>query len=223
MYLVKTPRVIQKLFPNFHWRVETSDAPTIYFTFDDGPIPQLTPWLLEQLEQFDAKATFFCVGNNVRRYPELVDQVLDAGHTIGNHTMHHLDGWKSDNVPYFHDVRHCAVQVKSSLFRPPYGRLKPSQAQFLQRHYEVVMWDVLSGDFDPELNAEDCYQNVVNNARPGSIVVFHDSLKAEDKLRDFLPRLLAYYAALGYRFEALTPALLAQGTTQGIPALQTVS
>lgn len=111
-------------------------------------------------------------------------------------------------------------RVKSSLFRPPYGRLKPSQAQFLQRHYEVVMWDVLSGDFDPELTAEDCYQNVVNNARPGSIVVFHDSLKAEDKLRDFLPRLLAHYAALGYRFEALTPELLSQGATQAIPALQ---
>ncbi|MEM1357345.1 MAG: polysaccharide deacetylase family protein [Bacteroidota bacterium] len=221
MYLVKTPRVIQKLFPNFHWRVESSDAPTIYFTFDDGPIPQLTPWVLEQLAEFNAKATFFCVGNNVRRYPELVDQVLDAGHSVGNHTMHHLDGWKSDNVPYFHDVRHCAVQVKSSLFRPPYGRLMPSQAQFLQRHYEVVMWDVLSGDFDPELTAEDCYQNVVNNARSGSIVVFHDSLKAEEKLRDFLPRLLAHYAALGYRFEALTPELLTQGVTPGIPALQT--
>ncbi|MEM9258719.1 MAG: polysaccharide deacetylase family protein [Bacteroidota bacterium] len=203
--------------------MESSDAPTIYFTFDDGPIPQLTPWVLDQLAEFDAKATFFCVGNNVRRYPELVDQILDAGHSVGNHTMHHLDGWKSDNVPYFHDVRHCAVQVKSSLFRPPYGRLMPSQAQFLQRHYEVVMWDVLSGDFDPELTAEDCYQNVVNNARPGSIVVFHDSLKSEDKLRDFLPRLLAHYAALGYRFEALTPELLTQTVTPAIPALQTAS
>jgi peptidoglycan/xylan/chitin deacetylase (PgdA/CDA1 family) len=221
MYLVKTPRVIQKLFPNFHWRVEKQDEPTLYLTFDDGPIPQVTPWILEQLEAYNAKATFFCVGNNARRYPELVEQTLAAGHSIGNHTMHHLDGWKSDNVPYFHDVRHCALQVKSSLFRPPYGRLRPSQAQFLQRHYEIVMWDVLSGDFDPELTAEDCFQNVVRNARPGSIVVMHDSLKSEDKVREILPRILAHYAALGYRFAALTPELLTQPVGVASPALKT--
>lgn len=223
MYLIKTPRVIQKLFPNFHWNVEATDSPVIYLTFDDGPIPQLTPWVLEQLAAFNAKATFFCVGNNARRYPELLQQTIDAGHSVGNHTMHHLDGWKSENVPYFHDVRHCALQVKSSLFRPPYGRLKPAQAQFLTRHYEVVMWDVLSGDFDPNLTAEDCYQNVVRNARPGSIVVFHDSLKAEDHLRNILPRLLQYYADLGYRFEALTPELLTEQktATPTTPQLQT--
>ena len=223
MYLIKTPRVIQKLFPNFHWRVNdaTSPTPTLYLTFDDGPIPQLTPWVLEQLEKYKAKATFFCVGNNVRRNPEVLQQVIDAGHTVGNHTMHHLDGWKTDNVPYFHDVRHCAKQLKTGLFRPPYGRLKPSQVQFLQRHYEIVMWDVLSGDFDPELTAEDCYDNVVDNAKPGSIVVFHDSLKAESKLRDFLPRLLAHYAALGYSFAALTPELLTQAKSVRESVLKT--
>ena len=209
MYLIKTPRVIQKLFPAFHWRIERSTAqPTLYLTFDDGPIPQLTPWVLEQLEQYDAKATFFCVGNNVRRYPAVLQQVIDAGHTVGNHTMHHLDGWKTDNVPYFHDVRHCAKQLKTSLFRPPYGRLKPSQVQFLQRHYEIVMWDVLSGDFDPELTADDCYGNVIDNARPGSIVVLHDSLKAEEKVREILPRLLAYYSERGYAFDRLTAELV---------------
>jgi peptidoglycan/xylan/chitin deacetylase (PgdA/CDA1 family) len=211
MYLVKTPRVIQKLFPNFHWRMPViPERPTIYFTFDDGPIPQLTPWVLEQLAAFDARATFFCVGNNVRRNPDVVRQIQAAGHVIGSHTTHHLDGWKTDNVPYFHDVRHCARQLKTRLFRPPYGRLKPSQAQFLQRHYEVVMWDVLSGDFDPELTPEDCYDNVVDNARDGSIVVFHDSLKAEANLRAILPRLLSYYAERGYSFASLTPELLAQ-------------
>ncbi|NJC27572.1 polysaccharide deacetylase family protein [Neolewinella antarctica] len=211
MYLVKTPRLVQRLLPNFHWIGPSDDSdPTIYLTFDDGPIPQITPWIIEQLAAFDAKATFFCVGNNVRRYPELIKATLAAGHTVGNHTMHHLDGWESDNMPYFHDVRHCALQVKSSLFRPPYGRIKPSQAQFLQRHYEVVMWDVLSGDFDPEMTAEDCYGNVVKNAGPGSIVVFHDSLKAERNVRETLPRVLAHYAALGYSFAALTPELLAQ-------------
>lgn len=226
MYFVKTPKLIQKLFPNFHWTAPTdSSSPTIYLTFDDGPIPQITPWIVEQLEAFNAKATFFCVGNNVRRHPDLVKQILDAGHTVGNHTMHHLDGWQSDNMPYFHDVRHCAMQVKTSLFRPPYGHLKPSQAQFLQRHYEVVMWDVLSGDFDPELDPEDCYQNVVRNAGPGSIVVLHDSLKAEHNVRNILPRLLAHYAALGYSFAALTPELLtktANDSVAGTTQLQTV-
>ena len=209
MYLIKTPRVIQKLFPTCHWRAESpTERPTIYFTFDDGPIPHLTPWVLQQLEQYDAKATFFCVGNNVRRYPDVLRKVLAAGHVVGNHTTHHLDGWKTDNVPYFHDVRHCAMQLKTTLFRPPYGRLKPSQVQFLQRHYQIVMWDVLSGDFDPELTPEDCYDNVVDNAGPGSIVVMHDSLKSEENLRSILPRLLEHYSALGYTFASLTPELL---------------
>lgn len=211
MYLVKTPRVIQKLFPNFHWRVETpADRPTLYLTFDDGPIPQVTPWVLEQLERYDAKATFFCVGNNVRRHPRVLQQVLDAGHTVGNHTTHHLDGWKTDNVPYFHDVRNCAVTLKTTLFRPPYGRLKPSQVQFLQRHYNIVMWEVLSGDFDPELSADDCFDNITQNARSGSIVVLHDSLKAEDKLRQLLPRLLEHYHARGFAFDRITPELLSE-------------
>lgn len=223
MYLIKTPSVIQKLFPSFHWKVDTpqDDAPVIYFTFDDGPIPQVTPWIQEQLAAFNAKATFFCVGNNARRYPELMEATLAGGHTIGNHTMHHLDGWKSENMPYFHDIRHCALQVKSSLFRPPYGRLKPAQAQFLTRHYEVVMWDVLSGDFDPELSPDDCFDNVVRNARSGSIVVFHDSLKAEETVRAVLPRLLKHYADLGYRFDALTPELLGQKNAVPARLLQT--
>ncbi len=222
MYLIKTPRFIQKLFPNYHWRVDqTGEQPTIYLTFDDGPIPQLTPWVLEQLARYNAKATFFCVGNNVRRYPAVLQQTLAAGHTVGNHTMHHLDGWKTDNVPYFHDVRHCAVQLKTSLFRPPYGRLKPSQAQFLQRHYTVVMWDVLSGDFDPELTPEDCYDNIVDNARPGSIVVLHDSLKAEENVRAILPRILEHYTQLGYTFASLTPELLLDPVRIGDARLRT--
>lgn len=207
MYLVKTPKVIQNLFPNFHWRVAT-DEPVLYLTFDDGPIPNVTPWVLEQLEAFNAKATFFCVGENVRKHPQLLEQVLDAGHTVGNHTMHHLDGWTSENLPYFHDIRHASKLVNSSLFRPPFGRLKPRQAQFLQRHYDIVMWDVLSGDFDPHLKPEECVKNVINNASNGSIVVFHDSLKAQGKLEYALPRVLKYFAERGYRFGKLTPELL---------------
>jgi peptidoglycan-N-acetylglucosamine deacetylase len=207
MYLVKTPQIIQNLFPNFTWKIPAQD-PVVYLTFDDGPIPRVTPWVLEQLAKFEAKATFFCVGDNIRKYAEVFQQVVDAGHSIGNHTFNHLNGWTTDNIPYFHNVRHCANQVNSVLFRPPYGRLKPKQAQFLQRHYRIVMWDVLSGDFDPKITEEQCYSNVVDNAEPGSIVVFHDSLKAEETLKQVLPRVLQYFAEKGYRFGQLNEQAL---------------
>jgi len=211
MYLVKTPQIIQNLFPNFTWKIPAQE-PVVYLTFDDGPIPQVTPWVLEQLEQYNAKATFFCVGDNIRKYPDVFQQVVKAGHSVGNHTSNHLNGWTTENIPYFHNVRHCANQVQSVLFRPPYGRLKPKQAQFLQRHYRIVMWDVLSGDFDPKISEEQCYSNVVGNAEPGSIVVFHDSVKAEDKLRVVLPRVLKFYAEQGYRFGQLNEQELPKQT-----------
>lgn len=207
MYLVKTPQIIQNLFPNFTWKIPAQE-PVVYLTFDDGPIPRVTPWVLEQLAQFEAKATFFCVGDNIRKYAEVFQQVVDAGHSVGNHTFNHLNGWTTDNIPYFHNVRHCANQVNSVLFRPPYGRLKPKQAQFLQRHYRIVMWDVLSGDFDPKITEEQCYSNVVGNAEPGSIIVFHDSLKAEETLKQVLPRVLQYFAEKGYRFGQLSEQAL---------------
>ncbi len=202
MYLVKTPKFIQELFPNFTWRIPSSEK-VLYLTFDDGPIPVVTPWVLEQLAAYNAKATFFCVGDNIQKHPEVFEQVKAAGHAVGSHTMNHQNGWTTDNIPYFHNVRHAANLTKTVLFRPPYGKLRPRQAQFLQRHYRIVMWDVLSGDFDPNISAEQCLQNVTRNAGPGSIVVFHDSVKAEEKLRVTLPKVLAHYSALGYRFEAL--------------------
>jgi peptidoglycan-N-acetylglucosamine deacetylase len=202
MYLVKTPKVIQNLFPNFTWKIP-SEEPVLYLTFDDGPIPGVTPWVLEQLAAYEAEATFFCVGENIRKFPEVFQQVVAAGHSVGNHTQHHLDGWATDNLPYYHDVRRCAQLVNSDLFRPPYGRLRPRQAQFLQRHYQIIMWDVLSGDFDPHLSPERCLRNVTDNAGPGSIVVFHDSRKAEEKLRYVLPRVLDHFAERGYRFAGL--------------------
>jgi peptidoglycan/xylan/chitin deacetylase (PgdA/CDA1 family) len=202
MYLVKTPQFIQKLFPNFTWRIPTNDK-VIHLTFDDGPIPEVTPWVLEQLAQHDAKATFFCVGDNVRKHPEVLDMVRQAGHSLGNHTFNHLNGWLSDNMQYFLNVRRCAHALRSNLFRPPYGRLKPRQGDFLLRHYRIVMWDVLSGDFDPEITAEQCLQNVLENARRGSIVVFHDSLKAWEKLQYVLPMVLSHFTSKGYRFERL--------------------
>ncbi|WP_367391531.1 polysaccharide deacetylase family protein [Lewinella sp. LCG006] len=202
MYLIKTPKFIQELFPNFTWKIPSEDK-VVYLTFDDGPIPGVTPWVLEQLAQYNAKATFFCVGNNIEKHPEVFEQVRAGGHSIGNHTFNHLNGWSSDNLPYFHNIRHCANLTKTVLFRPPYGKLRPRQTQFLLRHYRIVMWDVLSGDFDPNITEEQCLLNVTRNVEPGSIVVFHDSLKAEEKLRYALPKALAYFAEQGYRFEAL--------------------
>lgn len=207
MYLVKTPGFIQDLFPNFTWKVPTQEK-VIYLTFDDGPIPEVTPWVLEQLAQYNAKGTFFCVGENVLKNKDIFQEVIKQGHSVGNHTYNHLNGWGSDNIPYFHNIRHCARLVNSSLFRPPYGRLMPKQAQFLQRHYRIIMWDVLSGDFDINISKEQCLENVVNKAKPGSIVVFHDSLKAQAKLKYVLPKVLEYYHQKGFRFEALNDQVI---------------
>ena len=207
MYLVKTPQVIQNLFPNFTWRIPTSEK-TLYLTFDDGPIPEITPWVLEQLRQAQARATFFCVGQNVDRHPEIFESLKLEGHAAGNHTFRHLNGWHTENVPYFQDVRRCARRVKSVLFRPPYGKLKPGQTHFLQRHYRIVMWDVLSADFDTQVTPQRCLDNVLSKVEPGSIVVFHDSLKAFPRLSYTLPRVLEHFSALGYRFESLEEKMI---------------
>lgn len=202
MYLVKTPKLVQALMPAYLWHLPTAEK-ILYLTFDDGPIPEVTPWVLERLQAFDAKATFFCVGENVQRHPAVFRQLLSEGHSAGNHTFNHLNGWHTENLAYFHNVRHCARLVNSNLFRPPYGRLLPAQRAFLERHYRIVMWDVLSGDFDPDISPEQCLENVLTHAQPGSIVVLHDSLKAEAKLHFVLPRLLEHFSEEGYRFEAL--------------------
>ena len=139
--------------------------------------------------------------------------MINQGHSVGNHTYNHLNGWGSDNIPYFHNIRHCARLVNSSLFRPPYGRLMPKQAQFLQRHYRIIMWDVLSGDFDINISKEQCLQNVINKAKPGSIIVFHDSLKAQAKLKYVLPKVLEYYHQQGFRFEALNDQVVEKEVT----------
>lgn len=207
MYLIHTPYFIQTLFPSFTWKVPTNEK-KIFLTFDDGPIPEMTPDILDLLNQFDAKATFFCVGDNVRKYPELFERMKQEGHSLGNHTFNHVNGWATESIPYFHNVRHCARLVDSDLFRPPYGRLRPSQSQFLTRHYKIVMWDVLSGDFDQSITPEQCLANVMQHTREGSIVVFHDNIKARENLSYALPRMLEHFSGQGYQFEALTPAYL---------------
>lgn len=205
MYLVKTPGFIQSLFPNFIWRVPGNEK-RIFLTFDDGPIPEVTPWVIRELDKFGAKATFFCVGENIDKHTDVFQRVLDAGHSVGNHTYNHLSGWTTDKIPYFHNIRKCAHLVNSDLFRPPYGKMRPSQVQFLQRHYKIIMWDVLSADFDRDITGSQCFNNVIRGVRPGSIVVFHDSLKAMKNLKYALPRVLVDLTEQGYSFESLAPS-----------------
>lgn len=202
MYFVRTPQFIQNLFPNFTWKMNTQEK-QLFLTFDDGPTPEVTPWVLEQLEQYNAKATFFCLGNQIEQNPTLLQRVIDAGHSIGNHSFNHVNGWTTENRPYFLNVKKGAKLTDTDLFRPPYGRLKPKQAQFLLRHYRIVMWDVMSGDFDANISKEQCLTNVLNNVVNGSIVVFHDSLKAQEKLEYVLPKVLEHFSAKGYSFNKI--------------------
>lgn len=210
MYLIKTPGFVQSLFPNFIWK-GPSQHNNIYLTFDDGPVPEVTPWVLDLLAQFDAKATFFCVGENAQRYPELIERIRKEGHSLGNHTHNHLSGWNSENMDYFHNIRKCAQLVQSDLFRPPYGKMKPKQAQFLQRHYRIVMWDVLSGDFDEDMSGTQVADNVIRNAKEGSIVVFHDSIKSMKTLKEALPMVLQHFHEAGYEFKAIGDQLAWDG------------
>lgn len=207
MYLVKTPELIQNLFPNFTWRIPSADK-TIFLTFDDGPIPEVTPWVIDLLAEFNAKATFFCVGQNVQKHPSIYLKLRRQGHTIGSHTNNHISGWSTENIPYFHNVRRGATLVKSPIFRPPYGRIKPSQVPFLMRHYHIIMWDVLSGDFDAKITKEQCLENVVDHAESGSVVVFHDSLKAQEKLKYVLPKVLEHFSDEGFVFKSITEEVL---------------
>lgn len=220
MYLIKTPKFIKTLFPNFVWNIHT-DEKVMYLTFDDGPIPEVTPWVLDTLKEYNAKATFFCVGDNITKHPDVLELLLDQGHTAANHTYHHMAGWSTENIRYFHDVRRCAQQVRSNLFRPPYGRIRPSQAQFLTRHYQIVMWDVLSGDFDRSLSPDECAANILQKAGSGSIVVFHDSLKAQRNMKYALQKTLDHYSALGYRFESLNSQVIRESTHRQSASLQT--
>ena len=201
-YLVKTPSLLKQFYPGLTWNKSQTEK-AIYLTFDDGPIPQVTPFVLQTLAQFNAKATFFCIGENVQKHSEIFEAVKAGGHTIGNHTFNHLRGWNTADDLYLQNVEQCNQLVNAKLFRPPYGRAKKSQLAVLKKQYEVVMWDILSGDFDPELSPQQCYQNVVGKSSNGSIVVFHDSLKAWPRLENVLPKAFQYWQDRGYVFKSL--------------------
>lgn len=202
------PGLVQRLFPECLWTMP-ADEPILYLTFDDGPIPEETPFVLEQLARFGACATFFCVGDNLAKHPDVARQVLAGGHRLANHTYHHLSGWSHAQAAYLADVARCHAVLQQlqpetrPLLRPPYGRITPGLARELHHHHQVVMWDVLTCDYDPDFAPEKCLATAIRLTRPGSIVVFHDSLKASRNLRYVLPRYLAHFAGLGYRFEKL--------------------
>jgi len=204
LFLHKSPRLLKRLYPDFVWDIQT-DEKVIYLTFDDGPIPDITEWVLAQLAQYNAKATFFCIGDNVCKHPTIFQQLIQNGHAIGNHTYNHLKGWNTENEVYWQNIEQCQAELSTStrLFRPPYGRIKRSQAKPLLDNYKIVMWDVLTGDFEKHLSPERCLQKTLQHTRSGSIVVLHDSLKAWKSMSYVLPRMLEYFSSLGYRFDIL--------------------
>jgi peptidoglycan/xylan/chitin deacetylase (PgdA/CDA1 family) len=206
MYLVKTPWLLKKLYPQLVWNYSRIQ-PVIYLTFDDGPIPIVTPFVLKTLKQFEAKATFFCIGDNIQKHPDIFKQVQAEGHSIGNHTFNHLKGWKTEDQTYVENFKKADEQHPTLLFRPPYGRIKRSQIKQLQAlklGLKIIMWDVLSGDFDMSLKPEDCLKGVLKHTDNGAIIVFHDSLKAFNRLEYVLPRALEIWQKAGYTFEHLT-------------------
>lgn len=202
MYFIKTPTLLKSLFPQQVWNIPV-DEKSAFLTFDDGPTPGVTEWVLDTLKKFEAKATFFLVGKNAVNHPEIVERILAEGHSIGNHTFTHLNGWRTTLPSYTKSALKCGETVPSNLFRPPYGRITRAQARRLGNRFRIIMWDVLSGDFDTELPKEKVVKNVLNNTEPGSIIVFHDSVKAEPRLKYALPRVLNFLKDEGYNFNSI--------------------
>tara|TARA_R110002072_G_scaffold142804_3_gene288310 strand:- start:19537 stop:20205 length:669 start_codon:yes stop_codon:yes gene_type:complete len=207
------PKLVQRIFPKRVWTFSNANN-SVYLTLDDGPIPNVTPWVLKQLETHRAKATFFCIGDNVRKHPEIFKRIISEEHTIGNHTFNHLNGSLTRSEDYIENVikaENAMAKIQASddtsalkLFRPPYGKLSSKKSKMLQKlGYKIIMWDVLSADFDANLSEEKVLQNVIKNIKPGSIVIFHDSLKAEKNLRFVLPKVLEFISEKGWKCEAI--------------------
>lgn len=206
MIWIKTHWLIKKLFSNYIWEMPNSEN-KIYLTFDDGPTPEITEWTLQQLKKYNAKATFFCIGDNIRKYPEIFKKVIEEGHSIGNHTFNHLNGWKTSKQEYLENAKKCQSEIYNlqpaicTLFRPPYGKIKPSQSRELRKlGYKIIMWDIISYDFDAKISKEKCLENVLKNVKSGSIIVFHDSIKAFPNLEYTLPKMLEILNKKGFVF-----------------------
>jgi peptidoglycan/xylan/chitin deacetylase (PgdA/CDA1 family) len=206
-YFIKTPWFIRKIFSSYEWKISTAEK-TLYLSFDDGPHPEITPWVLNQLREYNAKASFFCIGRNVQEHPGIYQQIIDEGHAVGNHTQDHLNGWTTDTKLYLSNVSEAAKIIHSQLFRPPYGRIRKSQSKNIpaalhQNRSRIIMWDVLSGDFDASYTPVQCFDHVRRNASAGSIIVFHDSEKAYSNLNYALPAVLKYFSEKGYHFNRI--------------------
>lgn len=206
----KIPTYIKYVFFNQVWKIPNNEK-KIYLTFDDGPIPEVTPWVLEQLNRYEIKATFFCIGDNIRKYPEVFDLIIKNGHQVANHSFNHIKGWETRTTNYIKNVidaeeiieKYCDTSKK--LFRPPYGKIKPIQSYRLRKlKYKIIMWDVLSLDYNKENLPEQCVNNVLENVSSGSIIVFHDSLKASKNLYESLPIVIESLKKEGYIFEVLS-------------------
>lgn len=207
MYFVKTPWLLKKIYPDCVWDIPTQDN-VIYLTFDDGPHPEATPFVLDELKKYNAKATFFCIGKNVVEHPGIYKRILSEGHRTGNHSFNHLNGWKVKDEKYIADVMEARKFIDSNIFRPPYGRITKFQNRLLatadsgtqKQLFKIIMWNVLSADFDLSATPQKCASNVIMNAKRGSVIVFHDSQKAFSKLKFALPEVLKHFAAKNYSF-----------------------
>ena len=210
---IKTPLVAKKLFPNYVWDISTSEK-VIYLTFDDGPTPEITNWTLSVLKEYNAKATFFSIGKNIKNHPDIFQNILNDGHAIGNHTQNHIKGWKNSANAYLKNTLEAQEVIEKqlqnsefriqNLFRPPYGQITPKQGKkLIELGYKIVMWDVLSFDWDKNITQEACYNNVISKTINGSIIVFHDSVKASKNMQYALPKVLKYFSKEGYRFKSL--------------------
>lgn len=200
MNLYSAPFWIRALYPkDLFWRIPTKQR-EVFLTFDDGPVPEVTPLVLSILNKYNVKATFFCVGENVQKYPEIFELLQNEGHTIGNHTFHHVKAWKTEYNSYLSEVEQCNILVKNKLFRPPHGQISRKIARHLSKEYRIIMWSALTGDYDKRLSGEQCLANAVNNTSPGSIIVFHDSLKARDRMEYALPLYIEYCLEKGFGF-----------------------
>jgi peptidoglycan/xylan/chitin deacetylase (PgdA/CDA1 family) len=209
-YFAKTPWWLKSLYPRCVWDLPAKEK-ILYLTFDDGPHPTATPYVLDQLQQYNAKATFFCIGKNVAEHGDIYRRVLEEGHRVGNHTFNHYNGWKVRDELYLQNILQAGKYIDSNLFRPPYGRITRFQVKLLtgiknspsSAYFRIIMWDVLSGDFDNTISVAQCARNVIKNVRPGSVVVFHDSEKAFPRMKEALPRVLEYFSKKDYRFDAI--------------------
>lgn len=195
---VQFPRILRPFFGKTIWRKNSSEK-VIYLTFDDGPVPEVTPLILDILDHYNWKATFFCVGENVQKHPEVYNEILIRGHKTGNHSFNHLKGFNYSTDEYKANIEKAAGFINSNLFRPPYGRITPKQIKSLQDKYQIIMWDVITHDYDKQLTPDQVFKNITKNLRKGSIVVFHDSIKAQERVLKVLPQAIEFWTEKGYK------------------------